>query len=110
MLVRLLELPQSKAEWDAWSFAHRTSHQLIISAVKQQKQIDLTEYPVDPISFEYVGDMLAANQQMHIAFSAALGLQSVDLGSVDFRDDSQLKAWLHIHYKSHQDAETALGV
>lgn len=103
-------MPNSEAEWNAWSFAHRTSHQLIISAVKQQKQVDLQEYPVDPINFDRVTDMLASNQQMHIAFSGALGLQSVDLGSVDFKDDAQVRAWIFLHYSSHRDAEIALGV
>lgn len=110
MLVRLLEIPKSAEEWSAWSWSHRTSHVRIISAIKQKNKVDLTEYPVDPINFDRIGDMLAANQAMHLAFSGILKLQSVDLESVDFRNESQKAAWVYLHYKSHYDAENALGV
>lgn len=110
MLVTLIEIPKTPDEWSRWAWAHRTSHDKIRQAVLQQKSINLTDYVIDPIPPNNTDDWLANNAALHTDMNEALGLQSVDLESVEMKDPGQLAAWVWSHYLEHQSAEKALGV
>lgn len=109
MLARLLEVPHSETEWNAWSWSHRTSHQRIIQGINSKKGASLQEYPVDPMNFHFIENFLIANEAMHQAMNEVLGLQDVDLESVDLKDDKQLRAWIYLHWQAHQAAEQAVA-
>lgn len=98
-------MPHTEAEWNAWSWSHRTSHQRIIQQINAKKGASLQEYPVDPINFQFVQNFLISNQELHSAMNSVLGLQSTDLESVDFKNPEQLKAWIYLHFLEHQSAE-----
>jgi hypothetical protein len=110
VIVHLLNTPQTDNDWQSWSFHHRSSHLAIIQAIQAQKNITLTQYQLDPISPRDVPGFLQRNSQSHIEMNSVLDLQTVDLQDVDFKNDRQLRAWIFLHYKEHDDAETALGI
>lgn len=109
-LVNLLNVPQTKEEWDIFSFSHRDSHKKIIQAIQAQNTVILSEYELDPINPEDVQGFLNRNQQAHQDMNRALQTQGSDLSEVDLNDPKQLQAWISAHYKEHYDAETELKI
>lgn len=110
MLVTLLNVPRSPADWQRWSFAHRDSHATIASAVLAQGRGVLPEYQLDPIPDDDVPGWLSRNQQAHNDMNKAIGAQSSDLQDTDFTVPQQLEAWVYLHFLEHQTAEQALKV
>jgi L-cystine uptake protein TcyP (sodium:dicarboxylate symporter family) len=110
VLPDLIVTPQSDLDWSRWGFSHRDSHDRIRTAIRKKKNVQLSDYILDPINLNDFQTFLAANQQSHIEMCAALGVQSTDLGSVDPRNQSQLQAWIYTHYQEHYMAEQAAGV
>lgn len=111
-LPTLLNVPRTRNEWDAWSFAHRTHHAAIRQAIYAESHTsdNLFEYQLDPIPQDQIQDWLARNQQSHDDMNQVLDLQGVDLESVDVKDPKQLAAWIYIHWQEHQSAAIALGI
>jgi len=106
----LFNVPKSQPDWDAWSFAHRTSHSKIRNGIQVEKNINLNNYQVDPIDFGDIAGFLDRNQQAHLEMNQALNLSSSDLEDVDFQNEAQFRAWIAEHAQEHRDAENALGV
>lgn len=111
-LPSLLNVPSSKNDWDTWSFAHRTHHDLIRQAIFRQTNgaDNLFQYQLDPLPADEIHDWLSRNQQSHDDMNQVLGLQGVDLEGVDFKDKKQLFAWIQIHWLEHQNASLALDI
>jgi len=111
-LPDLLNVPRTKEQWDAWSFAHRDHHHLIRQAIylRTNGVDNLFEYQLDPIPTEEVTEWLSRNQQSHDDFNKVLGLEGQDLEGVDFKDFSQLSSWILSHWQEHQNAAVALGI
>jgi hypothetical protein len=110
VLPILLNTPQTKTDWDRWSFHHRTSHDLIRFAIKSQLNITLPDYQLDPIALEQPKPFLEANQQAHSDFSTALHQASSDLEDINLKEDRQLRVWIYLHWQEHQLAEARLGI
>lgn len=70
----------------------------------------LTEYQLDPINFNDFTTWLENNEQSHDDFNAFLKLQSSDLEEVDPKNESQMQAWINLHFREHQSAESALNI
>lgn len=77
---------------------------------RAENPIDLPDYPLEPIEEPDIGGFLQRNSRMHIDASGVLQVNNSDLSSVDFKDRSQLEAWIWIHYQSHRDLENKLGI
>jgi hypothetical protein len=105
----LWEIPRAPEAWLRWSYHHRNSHDNIRNAIDARGG-HLPVYPLDPIDGPHIGDFLQYNGQMHSDMNAALGLQGVDLLSVDFNDEAQRTAWVLIHAREHESAELKLGI
>ncbi len=75
-----------------------------------QKNINLADYLIDPIPSNNTADWLDNNSQLHREMNAALGLQSVDLESVNTQNERELQAWVWSHYQEHRSAEQALQI
>ncbi len=110
MIAELLVVPQSEDEWERWSWHHRSDHQEIIAAIRQQKKLMLTEYQVEPIAWNQFEYWLEANEQMHYDMNLALQLQSSDLGDLNPRDQGVLANWIYFHWLEHNTARQALGI
>jgi hypothetical protein len=110
MLANLLSVPRSLSDWSVFSFNNRSEIDRINAAIQAQYGITLPSYPLDPINFSQVETWLEYNAQSHIAFNGVLNLQSVDLLAVDFRDPSQLSAWVFLNYNEMYNAEVKLQI
>jgi hypothetical protein len=110
MRAALLNTPRSQEEWLRWSFHHRGSHDLIRSTIRQQNSVNLSDYIIDPISFQQPHGWLENNTQLHTDMNGVLGKPGVDLEDLDFQNDHQLRAWIYLHYQEHLTAETTLGI
>lgn len=111
MLVALLNVPRSPADWAQWSFAHKQSHLAIASAIAARNSTQPpAEYQLDPIPENDVPGWLTRNQQAHNDMNGAIGAQSSDLQDIDLKDEKQRASWIYSHFLEHQTAEQALGV
>jgi hypothetical protein len=109
----LLNVPSSQEDWDRWSFNHAQEHINIIQAIQKQKNIQLTQYQLDPVNMSNplaMQDFLERHQQTHIDMDGALGLQSTDLQDVDLSDKKKLEAWVYSNFLEHYAANQALEI
>jgi len=110
MLADLMNTPRTASDWAVWSFAHRDSHALIRQAIQAKYGVSLTEYALDPIDPEQQERWLARNQLAHNDFNGVLKTQGSNLEQVDFKNPSQLEAWIYLHRLEHEAASDSLGV
>lgn len=110
MLAALENIPHTPQDWLFFAWNHRDSHDRIRAAIRQQKQINLTDYQVEPISPSDFNQFLQNNQQLHADMNGVLKLQSADLQDVNLKDDNQLVSWIRLHWLEHSSAEQALGI
>lgn len=110
MLASLLNVPKTKEELDRWSWSHRTSHTKIRAAIQAQKNVNLSDYQIDPIPLDNTTQFLQNNQQLHSDMNGQLGLQGSDLQDADLSKPEVLEGWVYSHYKEHSDAESALKI
>lgn len=114
MLAMLLDFPPDEgikgSGLNVWSLHHARDHDDIIQAIQDQYSIILPVYPIDPMVFTNDSMFFLRNQQLHNDLLSVLGIAGTDISSIDFNDDSQVQAWLFIHWSEHRDARTALGI
>ena len=111
-LATLLNVPSldDPRTWSEFSFSNQDQHRQIATAVMDQLGVQLNVYPLDPIPPHNVGVWLGLHQQAHNDMESTLGIQGFDLSSVDFRDERQMAAWIRLHFTSHQQAASILGI
>lgn len=112
MLAVVSEVPQTPEDWAIWSFHHSLSHRAIIDEVFATRQVQLTNYILDPLPAEksQLPQWQEQNQLAHRDFNAVLKTNSLDLSVTDLSDPRQLIAWIQQHFLSHLAAETSLGI
>jgi hypothetical protein len=110
LLAGLSINPRNPEAWELWVRDHRDSHDRIRQAILTDTGIKLTDYPIDPLTKQNLGDWLQYNSQLHAEMNGVLGLQSVDLLDVDFENEPQKIAWINSHDYEHRSAEQALGI
>lgn len=107
---RLLTIPQSEAEWQSWSFNHAQDHIVIIQATEKQKNINLTQYQLDPINFQDIQGWQFRHLQTHIDMDAALGIQSADIEDFDIKDPESIAQFISSNWQEHNNAHQVLGI
>lgn len=105
----LLNVPKTAEDWGLWSLQHRLSHDAIREALLKQGHAT-TSYLLDPIYESEIENWLERNSETHKEQTAAIGIQSHEIGSVDFNDEAATIAWIMVHFLEHQDMERALGI
>jgi hypothetical protein len=110
MLALLLVAPRSPQDWSRWSFHHRQSHDAIRNAIREKLSINLPEYVLEPISDYAPRNFLENNQSAHTDMNGALNRPASDLEEVDFTNESQLRAWIYLHWQEHNVAENTLHI
>lgn len=106
----LLNVPQSKNDWDRWAFNHMQDHLEIIQAIKTQGGPDLLQYQLDPLDFNNAFAWLKRHKQTHNDMNGSLSLQSIDLSELDFNDPNAVQAWVYSNYEEHNNAHLKLAI
>lgn len=109
-LANLLNTPRTPSDFEEFFFSNRLQIDAIQKAILQQKNVNLTQYVLYPVSQDDFKGFLEANQQSHEDFNSVLGLQSSDLESVDLKDEKQLTAWTYLNYQELYSASAALKI
>ena len=109
-LAVLFNIPESAEDFLTFSFHNQDQHALIVRAVFTNRGIRLPLYLMDPIPPSDPGDWLRTHQQAHNDFNGVLGIDGVDLTSVDFNDPEQLASWSRLHGEEHRQAADILRI
>jgi hypothetical protein len=109
-LPMLYGRPDDENSWQAWSFNHAAIHYGIIGAIAEQKLQTLTEYMLDPLDQDNLGNWLYQHQVMHNQTNAVLGTSGYDLLGLDWTDAEQFEQWLQLNGDEHQRWGGILGV
>ena len=110
MLASLLNIPHADNDWQHFSWNHRLSHDRIRQAIKAKYGFDLTDYEVDPMDPNNLGDFLQNNASLHTDMNGVLKLQSLNLQDTDLSKENQRSAWIQYHWAEHFSAEAKLGI
>lgn len=110
MLAYLLNVPSTSQEWETWSWAHRDQHALVRQAIQAVNDVNLPQYPLDPIAFDNFQDFLNWNARAHNDANGVLGTQGSDLTQLDPRDQNQLSAWVYLHNEEHRTWANVLHI
>ena len=102
MLAQLLNVPETEHDWSIWGWANFDVNNQIRQAIKDQKGLTLPEYQLEPIPWNDIDTWLDNNQQAHIDFTSALGIQSSDLLHTDLQDRNQRAAWIWLNFSECQ--------
>lgn len=109
-LATLANIPAIAADFLVFGFSNQDEHRRIVAAVMSQKNTALALYPLDPLPLSAdIAEWAIIHQAAHNDFNSVLGLQGVDLTSVDFRDPGQLSSWVRLHFEEHRQAAQMLG-
>lgn len=109
-LANLFNIPDERKDFQTFSFSNMDQHRQIIDAIRAQRGVSLTLYPLDPMPMHDLGNWAATHQQAHNDFNGVLGIAGVDLTSVDLNDSGQLSSWLALHGEEHRRAANILGI
>lgn len=108
-LANLFNMPDSREDFLVFGTHNMDSHRLIVAALAQRGTI-VPLFSLDPVDPVDPAGWLRAHQQAHNDFTAALGIEGVDLTDVDFQDQEQLSAWVRLHGEEHRQAANMLGI
>lgn len=70
----------------------------------------MPDYILDPIPGYAVKNFLENNQSAHTDMNGALGRPGTDLEDVDFDNESELRAWIYMHWQEHNVMENTLKI
>lgn len=104
MLAVLYETPLEDAQLVTWAGVHMAHHRDIIRRIFEVYEVQLSEFPLDPINPSDMEGWLWKHQQMHAEMAAQLGIQGFDLTDVDWEDDEDLHNWINLNAQEHYQA------
>lgn len=109
-LPLLYSAPQGDEGWSAWSFNHAANHYDWIPTIFTQKQVNLTQYLLDPVDPQNLGMWLYQHQAAHDQANAVLGTSGFNLLALDWQDPDQFAQWLRLNGDEHVRISAALGI
>jgi hypothetical protein len=111
-IANLLNIPNKEDvhSFDFFSFSNMDQHRIVTEAILAKHNVGIELYPLDPIPFFALPDWLRLHQQSHNAINGVLGVDGVDLTSVDFQDEAEIGAWLRLHENEHVQWAERLGL
>lgn len=114
MLAVMLEVPRTNLDWQRWGMHNMQQIRQINQAILNQYNVNLPEYPLWPVpdpknygDFLYYLEWL---EESHFNFNSQLGLQGVDLESMNPMDPRQLEAWVYLNWLELSAASSALKI
>jgi hypothetical protein len=109
-VAAIYNVPGTRAEFDAWAFAHAAHHTDIIRTLHQIVGSNLDQYVLDPFNPDDPGVWLYQHQVMHQQMDAILAIGGYDLLDADFKDKDNLAGWIWLNADEHKQASDILGI
>ena len=109
-IASLYNVPGTQQELDNWSFSHTVSHRDIIAAIYTQSGESLQEFSLDPIPLDNIQSWTYQHQQMHNDMNRILGIDSLNLVSVDWQDPLSRASWILSNASEHRQAYEILRI
>lgn len=109
-LAQIQYPPPTNSGLQEWAHANWQHHQGILIGLKQVLNLDATMLRIWPWSGKWDADWLQQHQEMHNVMTSALGVPSVDLSDVDYKNRRQLDAWFFSHFIEHQAVASRLAL
>ena len=106
----ILNIPPGDGGMNQWLFQHAQDHLAIVQGVLQRFNTVLPVYVLDPVMPQDMEGWLLRHQEAHNDMSGVLGLQGIDLQTVDFTNPGQLQAWLFLNWDAHNSAARLLSL
>ena len=109
-LPLLFRVPDAPEDWRAWSFNHAANHNDWIPAVQRLKNLQITQFLLDPVDVSNLGMWLYSHQEAHNQANSALGSQGFDLLSYDLNNPDDLQEFIELNATEHQRISGTLGI
>lgn len=112
-VAAIYNVPSTKDELDAWSFAHAAHHNDIIRRLLElgvAKGGSLDQYVLDPFNPKEPGVWLYQHQVMHQQMDPLLGIDGFDLLDADFSSQDNFAGWVWLNAQEHFQAANILGI
>ncbi len=110
MLAALYNVPVDPVSWAQFSFHNRDEHDLAAIAIREQKDVTINAYILDPIPPNDPGLWLRSHQNSHNEINTALGTAGNDLSAVDIKNPGQVENWIQNHASEHRAWCDILGI
>ena len=95
---------------DEWDINHSSDHEEIRQAIQAKLGVNLEDRPIYPTNWKDWNAYAIRHQSLHNDMNSILGLNGVDLTTVDFKDKKESENWHFDHFQEHQAARTTLGI
>lgn len=109
-VAAIYNVPSIEPEWQSWAFAHMAHHRDVIRVIREDVNILLNEYALDPFDPYDAGVWFDQHQIMHQDMDAVLGIAGFDLSEVDFKNEQERAAWIFLNASEHKQAADILGI
>ena len=109
-IASLIQLPETREQWDDWGFANMAHHRDIIRRIYELTGNNLTESVLDPFDHMNPETWLTKHYLMHQHMDAVLGIQGFNLEDVDWEDREAMRNWIAAHANEHYQAGTILNI
>lgn len=103
-------MPLDDVGWGQWHLEHAREHRIFTDTLLgQTPSVATAEFPIE--TMDDPDPWLVAHMEMsQSVWSGIGGGQSLDLRTVDWKDESQLEQWLLVHDRWHAEVRDALGL
>jgi hypothetical protein len=106
----LLNAPNDERSWDRWSFDLQAQVNEINQAILAQKKVTLPQVQLYPAPLFDIPNWLTRLQAAMDGITGTLGIQNVDVESVDVSQEQARSAWAFSIYQEVYDARAALKI
>lgn len=91
-------------------YAHYQHHLEIVQAIQKQKSVKLNIHPIYPFNVKNIQSILLNHQLFHDDMNSVLGLNGVDLQTVNLKDKTEQGIWTDQNFREHFAAASALKI
>lgn len=109
-LPNILYPPPGERGWREYWYFHFQDHLDIIQAILKQRNVNLTQYVIDPWADTDKDGILERHQQYHNDMNLVLNLPGNDLSDIDFKQGDQVKSWIYLNSMEHTAVHQSLGI
>jgi len=109
-LATLYNRIRTPSDMEEWVFSNKSDHDDIAAAILAKKNIQVTKFPIWPVSQVNLLVFMWGHQAMHIQEASILNTDLQDFGALDPTKLETLNELLFDHADQHRRERAALGI